>query len=264
MKRYKHMKRSLFLISFLFFGLMSLKSLAQDSTLNANDSLVYVSGVITDQQGIGLGDLMVVNRSTGQGVFGEGDGSFLVKIKKGDELQFGAFGYTSYRVSFKDSAYKKQYNIKVSLQRLRIELAEAQVIAPRQLRDIIADIEELGYNEKDYKVSGVDALSSPITFLYETFSKREQSKREAFSLENRDRRRELLRELFIKYVEYDIISLDDDEFDDFIAYCDPGDERLKRWTQYEFILYVKERFIDFKSIGKKMKDSDFEYHLDDK
>ncbi|MDA0883119.1 MAG: hypothetical protein O2984_07385, partial [Bacteroidetes bacterium] len=80
----------------------------------------------------------------------------------------------------------------------------------------------------------------------------------------RDRRRELLRELFIKYVEYDIISLDDDEFDDFIVYCDPGDERLKRWTQYEFILYVKERFVDFKSIGKKMKDSDFEYHLDDK
>lgn len=264
MKRYKHMKRSLFAIPFFFFCLMPALVSAQSINSNVNDSLVFVSGVVTDPQGIGLGDLMVVNRSTGQGIFGEGDGSFLVKIKKGDELQFGAFGYTSYRVSFKDSAYKSQYQVNVSLNRLRIELAEAQVIAPRELRDIIADIEELGYNEKDYKVSGVDALSSPITFLYETFSKREQSKREAFALENKDRRRELLKELFIKYVEYDIISLDDDEFDDFIAYCDPGDERLKRWTQYEFILYVKERFVDFKSIGKRMKDSDFEYHLDDK
>ncbi len=250
------------LLIFLFL-LLLLESRSQEVQANLNDSSIYVSGVVMDEQGIGLGDLMVVNRSTGQGVFGEADGSFLVKIKKGDALQFGAFGFNSYRVSFKDSTYKPQYVLNIRLKRLQVQLAEAQVIAPRELRDIIADIEELGYNEKDYKVSGVDALSSPITFLYETFSKREQSKREAFALENRDRRRDLLRELFIKYVEYDIIQLNDEEFDDFIAYVDPGDAVLQRWSQYEFILYVKERFVDFKSIGTRMKDSDFNYHLDD-
>lgn len=236
---------------------------AQETQVSFNDSSIYVSGVVMDEQGMGLGDLMVVNRSTGQGIFGEADGSFLVKIKKGDALQFGAFGFNSYRISFKDSAYQPQYEVNIRLKRLQIELAEAQVIAPRELRDIIADIEELGYNEKDYKVSGVDAFSSPITFLYETFSKREQSKREAFALENRDQRRDLLKELFIKYVEYDIIQLNDEEFDDFIAYVDPGDAVLQRWSQYEFIMYVKDRFVDFKSIGTRMKDSDFNYHLDD-
>ena len=39
----------------------------------------------------------------------------------------------------------------------------------------------------------MDALSSPITFLYQMLSREERSKRLVAQLENRDRRQELLR-----------------------------------------------------------------------
>ena len=68
---------------------------------------------------------------------------------------------------------------------------------------------------KDYRVSSIDAFQSPITFLYQQFSKVERSKRLVAELENNDKRRELLQELFVKYVDYDIIQLESEEFKDF-------------------------------------------------
>lgn len=237
--------------------------MAQSDSLKV-DSTIYVSGRVVDVIGRGIPDLIVINRTTGRGVFGEGDGSYLIQLDHDDILQFGGLGYQSKTISFKDSTLKKQYTFNTILRRLQVNLPEAQVIAPRELREIISDIEELGYDEKDYKVSGVNAFESPITFLYETFSKREQSKRKSIELLNRDQRRELLKELFVKYVEYDIIQLDDDEFDAFIEYMDPGDEVLKYLSQYEFIMFTKDRFESWKYRKQdSLNPGDLQFHLDD-
>jgi hypothetical protein len=99
--------------------------------------------------------------------------------------------------------------------------------------------------------------------LYEAFSKRERSKRLAIELTNNDLRRALLKELFAKYVEYEILDLEDDEFDAFIDFMDPGDQRLKSFTQYEFILYVQKKYVDYKRFGRSISPSDQQYHLDE-
>ncbi len=80
--------------------------------------------------------------------------------------------------------------------------------------------------------------------------------------ENRDRRHALLRELFVKYVNYEIILLEPDEFDDFIAFSDPGDELLQEWSQYEFIRFIQQRFELFRSIPERLDDSDYQYQQD--
>ena len=115
------------------------------------------------------------------------------------------------------------------------------------LGDIVRDIQALGYEEKEMRTSGIDALTSPITYLYEQFNRMERSKREVARLENEDCRRELLKELMVKYVDYDIVSLDPQEFDAFVEFVDPGEAVLKALTQYEFILWTRERFTAFKA-----------------
>ena len=140
-----------------------------------------------------------------------------------------------------------------------MEVGVAEIFAPRTLNQILKDIETLGYDEKDYRVSSVDAFQSPITFLYEQFSRVEKSKRLVAELENTDKRRELLQELFAKYVDYDIIQLGPDDFKEFAEYCDPGDELLQEWTQYEFILYVKRQYSLFRMLPSRLDDSDYEY-----
>lgn len=95
----------------------------------------------------------------------------------------------------------------------------------------------------------MDALQSPIAFLYQQFSRRERSKRMVAELQNEQRKRELLKELLHKYVEYDIINLSDDAFDDFIDFCAVPDPVIKGLSQYEFLLYVKKKYELYSSLG---------------
>ncbi len=246
-----------------FILLFTLLLSAAGASAQDCETPVFISGKVLNENGRPMYDAMVVNRTKGSGQFCEPDGSFLIKACQSDELQIAATGFISQRISFTDSIPKPQYTVNIVLKQLRISVPEVEVIAPRDLEAINSDIQTLGFNEKDFRTSGVSAIQSPITFLYEAFSKRERSKRLAIELANNDKRRELLKELFAKYVEYEILDLDNDEFDAFIDFMDPGDQRLKSFTQYEFILYVKSKYEDYKRFGRSISPSDQQYHLDE-
>ena len=249
------------LLNIVFFASF-FNCLAQDGRLVLPcDSLISVSGKVVDMSGHMIPAAMVVNRSReGGGQFVDYLGTFLLAVCPGDTLAFGAIGFhTVDRVAPKEG---RHWNLEVDLRRLRVNVGIAEVVAPRELREILRDIEALGYNEEDYRISKVDAFSSPITFLYEALNRDERSKRLVAKMENENRRHDLLRELFIKYVDYDIISLNAFEFDAFIAFCDPGDALLQEWTQYEFIRYIQQRFELFRGMPSKLNESDYQYQLD--
>ena len=224
------------------------------------DSSIVVSGWVFELGGGIIPAAMAVNRESGGGVFVERDGSFLLRACPGDTIVFGAIGF--YSVEKEVVASMKITDIHIDLARLKVDVGVAEVYAPRALREILHDIEALGYDDKDFRVSGVNAMQSPITFLYEQFSKRERSRRLEQELINNDNRRELLQELFVKYVDYDIVQLAPEEFDSFAKFCDPGDVMLKKWTQYEFILYVKRQYGLFRMLPNKLEDGDYRYDLD--
>ncbi|MBM71988.1 MAG: hypothetical protein CL847_04305 [Crocinitomicaceae bacterium] len=227
---------------------------------NPCDSTMVISGWIFQGKNQVVPASMAVNRNSGGGAFVERDGSFLVRACEGDTLVFGAIGYyTVERVVIKSM---RNESLNITLRKLEVELATAEIFAPRTLNQIIKEIEALGYNEKDYRISDIDAFQSPITFLYEQFSREERSKREVAELENTDKRRELLQELFSKYVDYEIIQLDPNEFKSFAEFCDPGDELLKEWSQYDFIIYVKRQFAIYRMMPRKLDDSDYQYNTD--
>ncbi|MBP6390193.1 MAG: hypothetical protein KA175_06205 [Flavobacteriales bacterium] len=194
-------------------------------------------------------DLMVVNKRTRTGSFGNAEGTFTVRMLRTDTLLIGLGGYVTRPVTVRDSVVKESYDILVMLSPWTIVLPEASVLSERTLKQIQADISKLGYRESDYRVSTVDALQSPITFLYQEFSRRERSKREVARLENEDRKRALLQELLHLYVEYDIINLSQDSFDDFIDFCAVPDELIKGLTQYEFLMYVRKKYELYTSVG---------------
>lgn len=232
--------------------------LSAQSALNSScDSAVVLSGSVADEFGRWIPSSMVVNRRSGAGEFVGSDGEFLVRACLGDTLVFGAVGYHSQEARVQDGG-----RLEVWLKVLQVQVGTAEVIAPRTLQEIVRDIQALGYKEEDFRVSGINALQSPITFLYETFSREAQSKRTVARMENDDRRRELLQELFVKYVDYDIVELEPWEFDEFTRFCDPGDDMLKRWSQYEFILYVKQRYQVFRMMPRDLPADELDYHLD--
>lgn len=204
---------------------------------------VRITGVVYDAYNKALlSNLMIINKTTQQGFFAGATGNFNITASKNDTIIIAASGYQNKKICFRDSALKEDYFIRIYVDRITVQLKEVKIIASRDLDDIQRDIEKLGYKKSDYMLSGVDAASSPITFLYEQFSKRERSRRHIAELRNEDRKRDLLKELLTKYVANDVINLSDDEFDNFIDYCNVSDEFMKNSTQYEFIMYIKRKY----------------------
>lgn len=194
-------------------------------------------------------DLMIVNKRTRSGTFGNSDGTFLVKALRTDTLLIASVGHRTQAITMADSLPKERYEVVVRMEPIQVQLAEVEVLSERTLKQIQKDIEKLGYRESDHRIGQVDALQSPITFLYQEFSRRERSKRLVAQLENEDRKRALLKELLHKYVAYDIINLHDEAFDDFIDFCAVPDEVIKGLSQYEFLLYMKKKYELYASLG---------------
>jgi hypothetical protein len=213
---------------------------------NAQSERIKINGKVYDPDNPSVYySLMIINKSTQHGILGEPDGTFTVYAQKKDTIIIGCMGYQTTKITFADSVYKEEYTIKIPLQKLSITLKQVEIFAPRDLDKILSDIERLGYSKKDYVISGIDAVQSPITFLYQQFSRRERSIRKVAELQNEDRKRELLKELFQKYVDYNIINLNNEQFDAFIDFCNVSEEFLKYTSQYDFIMYIKYKFNQF-------------------
>ncbi len=234
------------LFSIFFIVLISSKLLL------AQEKVVRVTGTVYDPGNKGsIPNLMVVNKRTQQGYFGNNSGYFEVDIRKEDTLIIAATGFTTIKISFRDSSDRDMYKVNIPLKKLEIQLKQVEIFTKRDLEEIQKDIETLGYDEEDYMLTGVDAVSSPITALYQAFSRREKNKRMVAEMRNNDRRRELLKELFRKYVDNDIIQLSNEDFDDFVDFCGVSDSFLKNSTQYDFIMYIKKKYEVYKMVRNK-------------
>ena len=229
---------------------------------SAQGQKIRIKGKVLEERGQPVANSIVLNTHTQKGAYGLPDGHFIIECNKTDTLTITCLGYYSRQICFKDSVLKEVYYPTVYLMDRVYTYSTLHIFAPRDLEDIQKDIQSLGYNESDYMLSGINAAMSPITFLYQQLSKKEASKRVVAELKNEDRRRDLLKELFQIYVDYQIIDLTTEEFDDFITYLNVSDEFLIQSSQYEFLVYVKERFRDYQVMRRndtKFKKEDFDF-----
>jgi len=194
---------------------------------------------------------MAVNKSNGTGSFGNRDGVFTMKIHKNDTVIVQARGYFEKRFCLKDSVYKKEASFTLVMEKKPVELIAVEVRPERTFTQIETDIKTLKKdNPSDY--ADVNPAENIVTALYERFSKIGREKAKVAELEYKDREKALLHELMAKYVKGDLIDLEEKDFDSFIAYCrfDIGFVRIS--TQYDLIVYVQDRYEDFKiATGKK-------------
>lgn len=241
----------------LIFTVAVLFCIPMQSLVNAQE--ITVKGKVHDNMGRPVSAPVIYNKRTWLGTFGNYDGTFSFKALKTDTLVFGAFGFQNQIRSFSDSVSKDVYEVNVWLKPLQVNVGVAEIIAPKDVMQIHRELRTLGYDEKDFRASGVDAFQSPITFLYEQFSRLEKSKRKAFELTYQEEKRDLLKALLARYVEFDIVSLSADQFDDFLDFCFIPDEMLKTMSQYDFAMYIKSRFRDYRKRAPTILEKDMDY-----
>lgn len=233
------------LIAFFIFLISGAGNL--NNALAQQGEPIVISGKAFDRENpqLRLEQVMVINLRTQQGQFAQSDNSFRVQALRNDTLVVTAIGYRIRKLCFRDSLRSDTIEIMVALERLSYELKEATVFIPRDLNRIEQDLKKLGYTPKDYRLTGVNAWQSPLTALYQEFSRKERSKRKVAELMNADRRRELMREVLANYTRSGLIALPYNEYDAFIDYLGLSDFLLRTFSQYELAYYIKQRYLEY-------------------
>jgi hypothetical protein len=242
-------QQSIYTILILF---LSLSSLAQDNegTTEKCDE-VFLSGSVKDTvRPQGFYNLMVINMSTKQGVFGGAKGDFSVYTRINDTVAFSVSGYNKRIIIVKpDENCQMDTTIYLASKVQEFETVEVHPI--KSLEDIKRDREDLSKRETR-TVTGVNVLQSPITALYERFSKKAQSKRIVAQMEHQDNINSILKELLRVYVSYDVVYLEEDQFQAFVYFLNIDEHFLKTASEYELITYIKDKLEHYKSLNKEL------------
>lgn len=191
-------------------------------------------------------NLMIVNRANGVGIFGNPNGTFSFNAKEGDQITISVSGYKT--TEFTVGNYNCKYKKTIVLEMLSYK-SDAVVVHPvKTLDQIKKERQELALKETR-TVTGIDAFQSPITALYERFNKIEKSKHLAAQLEHEADINNVLKELLRTYVSYDVVKLDESEFMDFIHFLNIPESFLKTASDYQLILYIKDKLEHYKKLN---------------
>ncbi|MCK6641418.1 MAG: hypothetical protein L6Q81_15155 [Bacteroidia bacterium] len=188
---------------------------------------------------------IVVNKRTGTGHAFLPGGNFSINGMKTDTFLVTSGGYNHVKFCFADSVYRAEYRVRVGLSMRVNELNPVTVFPVKDLKVIRQDRQNLGVQPTRTTEGVTDAVSSPITFLYERFSREGQSKALVAELENRDRTNAVLKDLFRTYNRAGVINLPENDFDAFIAFLNMPEAYLKNASDYELAVTIKQRFEQF-------------------
>jgi hypothetical protein len=193
-------------------------------------------------------NLMVINKTTGRGVFGQPNGHFSVYARPGDRIALSTKGYPVYEFIAKPDE-NCQCKVEAFVERLPQEVQEVIVRPLKTLEQIKEEREALALRETR-TVTGVNVLQSPITALYQAFSKKEQNKRWIAEQQYKDDQRKIVQELLRLYVAFDIIELSESEFDEFITFLNLDEQFIKTASEMELILFIKDKYEHYKQMNR--------------
>lgn len=202
-----------------------------------------------DDKGMQVPACIVVNMRTQQGFLADENGNFSINVRKTDTLAFRNIGYELRFIRLGDLSITPDFHLSVYLKKQSYMVREIMIMPKRGLDSISKDIQKLGYDENKYMLKGIDALQSPVTAIYQMFSRQERSRREVAFMMNEDERKKLLRELLNFYITAGYITIPSEKYDSFINFCAINDAQLKTLTQYEMAVYIKKKLELFNSRG---------------
>lgn len=242
------------LVTSICFSILILIAFGQEDSLKVEkpkEELVTIMGEVKDPDIISpFYSIMVVNKRTRLGTFGKFSGEFSVKARQTDTILISTRGYEVVKLCFKDSVPSSVYKVDITLSMLKYQSAVVEVKPLKTLNELKEARAKLAKEKvRTPDPRGVDAFASPITALFNIFSKKEKSKRLLLELQYEESKKDILKEMLRIYVHNDIIKLESHEFDDFIDFLNISESTLKEASDYELIVYIKDKFQHYLQIN---------------
>ncbi len=226
---------------FLFTFCIYLPGKAQDST-------ILVKGQVIQHPPIGFSDLLIVNMTTGRGVFGNPDGTFVIQINRQDEIKISCRGYKTVAVNFRDSIPKPEYDIIVEVYLLEIRFDKPIIVRPQRTLDELEEAKaRIGSHRYDPIVrSGLAGIMNPVSMLYQMFSKAEAEKRKYVELLNQKELDDALKDITRYLIYSGLFDIPDDDLEIFIGSCKLNPDFVRQSSMYEVSLALLQCYERFK------------------
>lgn len=213
-----------------------------------------VKGTVYDRNdSIASPTAIILNKRTGTGQTSNSSGIFTITGIKTDTFLVTAGGYEVKRICFSDSVQKEIYYIRIGLQIKSTTLNPVAIYPVKDLSEIKKERSTIGKEQTRQTLGVTDAVSSPITYLYERFSREGKSREAVAILENNDRKRDILKELFRTYNRAGVIIMEEEEFDAFISYLNLSESFLKTASDYNLAVYIRQRFLSYRAAQEMHK-----------
>jgi hypothetical protein len=190
---------------------------------------------------------MVINKRSGTGLLGSSGANFTITGLSTDTFLIAAGGYEAVRYCFRDSAVKEVYALRIGLKMRENQLKPVTIYPIKDLDQIKKERAGIGQENTNTTQGVTDAVSSPLTYLYERFSQEGKSKAAVAAMENEDHKREILKSLLRTYVRSGVVDLKEEEFDAFIDYLNIPEAYLRTANDYDLALMIRQRYLQYKS-----------------
>ncbi len=217
------------------------------------EDMISITGQAVDSASReGLSNVQVLNFRVHGGTMTDGSGKFSIQADPSDTLTFKLLGYEERKIPVKDLINEKEYQ-KIALKVIRYAIPEVRV----QGKSILHMDFGLGGKEstlpselrsEDFasKPKILSAVFNPLSFMHYKLSKSEKEKRTTLAAIYSERDWQILSLVYNKDVVQRLTSLNGDELDDFMVYCNAYSDFKVNATTYEVQKKIKDLFIEYK------------------
>lgn len=217
----------------------------------------------------------IYNSSNKKFVFSDAEGNFIIHCKENDTIIISKSIYRQVIVIMDKNLMKKGHE-EFFLYYKAVLLKEVNVISLNPTYEgFKRDLAKIEIPEVYQKISGAElsaqdkanaeynkgpnvfrntAVAHPISFLYETFSRKAKMKRLYYEMLQYEDRLDELPLKYNKQIIQDVTHLPDEEVLDFMMYCHFSYYDLVRWTPTQIINAINDKYINYEYEKLKKKE----------
>ncbi len=251
------MNKSLRIAIIILLGLL-LSNSAKSQFLKMADRVIVAGYVFEESNGEPLPYVNVYVKRTRIGTITNIDGYFMINARVNDTLTFSSLGYDKRYVFINDSATDNSKPLIVFLDTRIYELGTVDVIALKRYKQLEYEITNMQLPNDDYtfaarnfpfRPSDIDYYSrvnapgfglvfSPITAIYDMFSKEGKERRKLEEIQKRDAFVDAVNESISIEVVMKITGLSIQETNAFIEWCQFSPDFISRITKYDLVSVI--------------------------
>ncbi|MBL0310251.1 MAG: hypothetical protein IPP77_11410 [Bacteroidetes bacterium] len=200
-----------------------------------------------------LGGVSLINPKPSVTMATDGRGYVEETIGRRDTLFLFYPGYRTTKFSVVDSIVRSEYALRFVMEPLSIGLNQAVIIkAPKTLEQIEEERKKLGITPKELERPEI-SFTSPISALYEMLSARAQERKKLKQQIAEDDRRRVFKELLNYYNENGLIDLPEENYEEFINYCNLPLDFLKYHSDYEITKTIIDLYYKYGKLSGVVK-----------